>query len=66
MSQARIEPLGDSAVLIRLGERIDAALNRSAVALGDALAAAALPGIRDIAPAYASVCVRYDVDAWVD
>ncbi len=66
MNQFCIEPLGDSAVLIRLGECIDAGLNRSALALGDVLTAAALPGVRDIAPAYASVCVRYDVDVWAD
>lgn len=60
---ATIEPLGDGALLIRLGERIDAALNDSAIALADALQAAAVPGVLDIAPAYASVCVRYDIAA---
>ena len=62
--RARIEPLGDGALLIRLGDRIDAALNARAVALADTLRASRLPGMRDVAPAYASVCVRYDVTAW--
>jgi len=63
MNPFALEPLGDSALLIRLGDRIDAATNRSALALADQLRAAALPGIRDIAPAYASVCVQYDLVA---
>ena len=61
---ATIEPLGDGALLIRLGDRIDAALNDRAIALAAALQAAAVPGVRDIAPAYASVCVSYDIATW--
>jgi KipI family sensor histidine kinase inhibitor len=66
MSQVLIEPLGDHALLIRLGDCIDIRLNRAALALADALRAAALPGVRDIAPAYASVAVRYEPGAWAD
>ena len=61
MNPFALEPLGDSALLIRLGDRIDATTNRSALALAELLRSAALPGIRDIAPAYASVCVHYDL-----
>jgi KipI family sensor histidine kinase inhibitor len=61
---ATIEPLGDSALLIRLGEHIDAELNARAVALAAAVRASSLPGVLDVAPAYASVCVRYDPAAW--
>ena len=61
---ATFEPLGDGALLIRLGDRIDAALNDDAIAVAGALQAAGVPGIGDIAPAYASVCVRYDIGAW--
>ena len=64
MSGLHIEPLGDGALLIELGTRIDTAVNAHALALADALRAAALPGVTDIAPAYASVCVRYDPAAW--
>ena len=64
MIEARIEALGDSALLITLGERIDAQLNARAVALAERLAAARLPGVDDVAPAYASVCLRYDPVAW--
>ena len=66
MNPFALEPLGDSALLIRLGERIDTAINRSALALAEMLRAAALPGIRDIVPAYASVCVHYDVAAFAN
>ena len=64
MTEARIEALGDSALLITLGERIDAQLNARAVALAERLNAASLPGVGDVAPAYASVCLRYDPVAW--
>ena len=60
---ATIEPLGDGALLIRLGERIDAAINDGAIALAAALRDACVPGVLDVAPAYASVCVRYDIGA---
>jgi KipI family sensor histidine kinase inhibitor len=64
MNPFALEPLGDSALLVRLGEHIDTTTNRSALALAEMLRAAALPGIRDIAPAYASVCVHYDIAAF--
>jgi len=53
----KLEPLGDGALLIRLGDRIDDAVNDAAIAL-----AAGLREHYDAAPAYASVCVRFDVD----
>ncbi|HET7064081.1 MAG TPA: 5-oxoprolinase subunit PxpB [Rudaea sp.] len=64
MNPFALEPLGDSALLVRLGDRIDITTNRSALALAETLRAAALPGIRDIVPAYASVCVHYDIAAF--
>ncbi|HST28422.1 MAG TPA: 5-oxoprolinase subunit PxpB [Rudaea sp.] len=64
MNAPRIEPLGDCAALIHCGEIIDAAVNARALAIAHALEDARLPGIVDIAPAYASVCVRYEPAAW--
>lgn len=64
MSNPRIEPLGDTALLIRFGTCIDAALNARALAAADSLQRAQLPGVTDIVPAYASVCVRYEPGAW--
>ena len=64
MNPPRIEPLGDCAALIHCGEIIDATINAQALAIARALEDARLPGIVDIAPAYASVCVRYEPAAW--
>ena len=57
MITPKLEPLGDGALLIRLGDRIDDAINDAAIALADRLREHF-----DAAPAYASVCVRFDVD----
>ena len=65
-SNGPIEPLGDGALLIRIGERIDDTLNRHALELADLLCQSRLPGIQDVSAAYASVCVRYDTAAWAD
>lgn len=56
---ASIEALGDCALLIQLGAHLDARLAAQATVLAAALRAAQLQGVLDIAPAYASVCVRY-------
>jgi len=64
MNASRIEALGDRALLIHCGEIIDAAISAQALAIARALEDARLPGILDIAPAYASVCVRYEPAAW--
>ncbi len=61
-----IQPLGDRALLIQLGDRIDADVNAHALAVAATLRAAALPGVVDVAPAYASVCVRYEPAVWAD
>ncbi len=66
MNQLRIEALGDCALLIRFGETIDADINAGVLAACEVLQAANLPGVQDIAPAYASVCVRYEPNAWFD
>lgn len=64
MNPPRIEALGDRALLIHCGEAIDAAINAQALAVARVVESAKLAGILDIAPAYASVCVRYDPAAW--
>lgn len=65
MNPPRIEALGDRALLIHCGEAIDATINAQALAIAHTVGSAKLAGIIDIAPAYASVCVRYDPGAWV-
>lgn len=55
-----IRPLGDSALRVQLGERIDEATQARAQAALAALGAAALPGVRELVPAYTTVTIHYD------
>lgn len=59
-----VEPLGETTLLLRFGERIDAATNARVHAAAAALRAAALPGVTDIVPAYASLALHYAPTAW--
>jgi inhibitor of KinA len=54
----RIEPLGDAALLVELGQRVDTALNTRALALAAALRKRR--DVREAVPGYASVAVHYD------
>lgn len=57
-------PCGDCALVIQLGETVDAAVNARVTALADALEVAAadgsVAGVQDIVPTYRSILVRYD------
>ncbi len=59
-----IEPLGETFLLLRFGSRLDVTLNARVAALAAELHGAALPGIVDIVPAYASLGLHYDPAAW--
>lgn len=54
-------PLGDSAVLLRLGASADARVNADVHRAVAALRAAALPGVAAIAPGYASLVLTLDL-----
>lgn len=56
-------PLGDEAATLRFGETIDLALNARAHAFCATLDAARPKGLREWAPAFASVTLWYDPDA---
>jgi allophanate hydrolase subunit 1 len=56
----RIVPAGDSALIVEFEERIDPAVNARAIAVADAVRAAAIAGIRDVVPTYRSVAVYFD------
>lgn len=56
----RVRMAGDTLLLVEFEPAIDLATNRRAIALAHAIAAAALPGTRDVVPAYASVGVHFD------
>jgi inhibitor of KinA len=53
-------PLGDRAVIIQLGSSIDEATHQLVRAVCDRLAQAAIPGLLELVPAFASVAVHYD------
>ena len=55
-----ILPLGDSAMLVRFGERLTDAANRAAIALARRLGDERLAGVLEVVPGLVSVMVRYD------
>ncbi|HET6603519.1 MAG TPA: 5-oxoprolinase subunit PxpB [Xanthomonadaceae bacterium] len=71
-----IEALGESALLVRLGSRVDAGLNARVHALAARLRAEPVEAVVDVVPAYGSLAVHFDggadpagvralVDAWL-
>ena len=56
----RIVPLGDSAVLIQLGDEIDLTINQRVHTLANLIANSSINGIIEIVPAYAALLVHYD------
>jgi KipI family sensor histidine kinase inhibitor len=61
-----IEPLGETALLLRFGEGLDSAVNTRVHAAATVLRTAELPGLVDIAPAYATLALYYEPAAWLD
>lgn len=59
-----LEPLADDALLLRLGTDIDMATNAQVMQLVARFRAAHFPWLRDLVPAYASLAVFFDVDAF--
>ena len=55
-----IVPLGDSSVLVQLGDEIDLAINRRVHALANLIITSSMQGIVEIVPAYAALLVHYD------
>lgn len=62
MSGLTIEPLGEAALLLRLGDQIDLDINRRVHALADRLQAQRPSWLREIVPAYASLALHLDPD----
>jgi inhibitor of KinA len=55
-----IKPLGDSALLVQLGDKIDITINQRVHALNAFLRASSLHGILETVPAYCTLLVHYD------
>ncbi|GAA4864014.1 5-oxoprolinase subunit PxpB [Luteimonas vadosa] len=69
MSDAGIERLGEDALLLRLGDSVDASTNLRVHRLAESIAARRPPWLVDLVPAYASLAVFVDpahFDAGVD
>ena len=58
--RARFLPLGDSAVCVEFGDRIDPVLNRHVLRLNALVRAVGLPGVIETIPTFPSLMVRYD------
>jgi inhibitor of KinA len=56
----QITPLGDSALLVELGDAINESTHRRVQTVWRALAAEPLPGVSETVPAYTTVTVFYD------
>lgn len=65
LADYQITPLGDGAMLIRFGNRIDEAINKKVLSIFQQLKTSALP-LLDVVPAYASLGIYYDVRQWRD
>lgn len=59
-----IEPLGETMLLLRFGERIDGAVNAKVHAAALTLRRVDMPGLIDVVPSYATLALRYDAAFW--
>jgi len=55
-----IVPLGDSSVLIQLGDEIDLTINWRVHALANLIITSSVKGVVEVVPAYATLLVHYD------
>ena len=55
-----LKPLGDSALLVELGDKIDSAVNQRVHALNALLQANSIAGIVETVPAYCTLLIHYD------
>jgi KipI family sensor histidine kinase inhibitor len=58
--QPRLRFSGDTLLLVELGDGIDPATHARVMQVAAHVAAAGLPGVRDVVPAYASVGIHFD------
>jgi inhibitor of KinA len=56
----RIVAAGDAALLVEFADRIDPVINRTVIALAQAIEAAAIAGVCDVVPTYRSVAIHFD------
>lgn len=66
MEHVDFSPLGDSGIVIKLGDAIDQATQQKVMAIADYLEEHPLPGMVEYVPGYTTVTVYYDPVAWYD
>ena len=59
LREARVEPVGDRCLLIRVAARVDLETSRTVHALTTMIAAQRLKGVQEVVPAFNSVAVHY-------
>ena len=59
-TRPQIVPLGDSALLVKLGDEIDITINQRVHALAALIKLSPLDGLVETVPAYASLLIHYD------
>lgn len=59
-----VEPLGETMLLLRFGDRIDLELNARVHAAAATLRRVEMPGLVDVVPSYAALALRYDPVFW--
>jgi inhibitor of KinA len=60
VSDVRIIPAGDSALIVEFADVIDAATSDRVIAVARSIRAAKVPGVRDVVPTYRSAAVYFD------
>lgn len=60
ISSHRVQPLGDSAALVTMGDSVDEMVNRRVHALGRAVLGARIKGVEDVVPSFASLGIYFD------
>jgi KipI family sensor histidine kinase inhibitor len=60
VSQPRIVPAGDSALIVEFDNRIDVSVNARVLGLASRLQSDPVTGVRDVVPTYRSVAVYFD------
>jgi len=56
----RIVTAGDAAILVQFENRIDPVINRTVIAVAQAIHSAGIAGVRDVVPTYRSVAIHFD------
>lgn len=59
-----IEPVGETLLLLRFGERIDAGTSARVHAAAETLRRVEMPGLVDLVPAYTTLALHYDAVFW--